>query len=174
MITTTETQDLLQAARAELELACRRHGEAVAGGKPSSETRVDIAAIEQRIADLEAALPVAEEREAADQAEAQAEAERLRRLGQNGLRAKHLAAAGRVQAAIEELGAAYAELKATDRDVGGEFKDTSRCLRSRELLLRAAIHDASPDLAADLNMQRPRDRRPFDEHEAMLITEYEQ
>ncbi|MEM7305035.1 MAG: hypothetical protein AAF682_00120 [Planctomycetota bacterium] len=177
-LTTTETQDLLQAARAELEAARRRHGEAIAGGDSmsSSETRVDIAAIEQRIADLEAALPVAEEREAEQLAADQAEAERFRKLGQNGLRAKHLAAAAKVQDAIAQLAVAYAELKATDRDVGGEFKDTSRCVRSRELLLRAAIYRANPDLAADLNMQRPRastDIRPFEEHEAMLITEFE-
>ena len=65
----------------------------------------------------------------------------------------------------------------TDRNAGGEFRDTSRCIRAREILLRAAIHAASPALARDLRIQRPRassDIRPLTEHEALMITEYEQ
>ena len=177
-LTTAETQDLLQAAHAELESNRWRLGEFVAVGDDSSaeKTRAKMAALERHIVDLEAALPVAQDLDDARQEELRYEAERARRSTQNRLRAKHLAAAAKVQDAIAQLAVAYAELKATDRDVGGEFKDTSRCVRSRELLLRAAIYRANPGLAADLKMQRPRastDIRPFEEHEAMLITEFE-
>ena len=142
----------------------------------SSETRVDIGAIEQRIADLEAALPITEEREAEQHSADQAEAERTRQAAQNELREAHLAACRKVDEALSALGTAYDELAATDRNVGGEFKDTSRCIRAREVLLRASIHSASPALASDLRIQRPRassDIRPLAEHEAMLITEYD-
>ena len=138
---------------------------------------MDIAAIEQRIADLEAALPVTEEREAEQHAADQAEAERARQAAQNELREAHLAACRKVDKALSALGKAYDELAATDRNVGGEFRDSSRCIRAREVLLRAAVHAASPALASDLRIQRPRassDIRPLAEHEALMITEYEQ
>lgn len=177
-LTLAETQDLLQAAHAELETNRWRLGEFVAVGddRSAEKTRAKMAALEQRILELDAALPVAQDFDDHRQEEIRYEAECERRVAQNRLRAKHLSAAAKVQDAIAQLAVAYAELKATDRDVGGEFKDTARCVRSRELLLRAAIYRANPDLAADLKIQRPRastDIRPFEEHEAMLITEFE-
>lgn len=178
-LTTSEAQDLLQAAQADLEAARRRHGEAIAGGdsSASSETRVDIAAIEQRIADLNAALPVAQERDAEQLAAERAQAERAHQLAQNELREVHLAACRKVDDALSQLGVAYDELKATDRNPGGQAGNASHCLRRRELLLRAAIHSASPALARDLRMPRPRassDIRSFTESESVLITEFDQ
>jgi len=176
-LTSIETQDLLQAAQAELETARWRLGESVAVGDDSSaeKTRIKMAALEQRIVDLEAALPVAQDLDDARQEELRYEAERARLAAQNELREAHLAACRNVDQALALLGTAYDELAATDRNVGGHGKETSRCIRAREILLRAAIHAASPALARDLRIQRPRassDIRPLAEHEAMMITEH--
>lgn len=173
----TETQGLLQDTKRELAEAVRRHGEAVAAGDDSSASRTAVATIKQRIADLKAALPVVQAQDEAREAALRAEAELARQSAQNDLRNAHLAAALKVDEALATLGKAYDELIATDRNVGGHSKDTSRCIRSRELLLRAAIHATSPALARDLRLQRPRassDIRPFAEHEALMITEFTQ
>ena len=175
-ITTQAAQELLQAAQTDLEAARRRLGEAIASGdhSASSEARVDIAGIEQRIADLQAALPVAEEREAAEKAADQAEVERAHQAAQNELRDAHLAACRKVDEALNALGTAYDELKATDRNVGGDRTDTNLCLRRRDLILRSAFFAANAQLALDLGFRRPRHIQGLAESDAPLITEFTQ
>ena len=173
-MTTQAAQELLQAAQADLEAARRRLGEAIASGNQSasSEARVDIAAIEQRITDLQAALPVAEEREAEQKAAEQAEAERAHQAAQNELRDAHLTACRKVDKALQALGAAYDELKATDRNVGGDRTDTNLCLRRRDMALKAAFFAANSQLALDLGFRRSRDIQGLAESEAQLIKEF--
>ena len=171
-----EVRAALQAAGAGLEAARERLGTAVADGDEGGarHARAEIARLADRIAELTAALPVAERRSraAAEREEARRRAEEARAA--NAQRAKRIAAARKVDAALTSLGKAFAEYAATP--TGGRVEDRAILgRRSKNCLLAAVLH-AAPTFATAADMSRVpmAHRRSLEDSEAGILPEFDE
>jgi hypothetical protein len=158
-----ESERNLEARRAELGIAVADGDEPTA-----AKLRREVASLEGRVAELTAAMPVAENRvrEAKERAEAARRAEIAKQ--EAAARRKRIAAAAKVDAAWQELARAFAELEIAGREVTGPAG--LRLAQRTKLAHRAAAYHWAPDLCRALNAEPvpiPQ-RRPLAQLEADL------
>lgn len=155
-----EIRDELARAERDAAEARDRLGIAIADAdEKSAKAARDDAARAERLADeLRAALPIAESR-ARQAAEAEREAQRrVAERAANKDRAKRVAAAKKVDAALAALGKAYTEYLRTAP--GGRPEDANRLARRSRHAIAAATFTAAPEFA---DAMEPR-RRPSRQH----------
>jgi len=149
-----ELRAALEGAQRDLAAARDAIGEAVADGNDSaaSELRTEVARLERLQGELTAARSIALRREREAQA---AEAERARKeheKAQNKNRAKRIAAAKKVDAALAALGKAYTEYLATAP--GGRPEDRNRLARRSHHAIAAATFHIAPEFADAMEPHR--------------------
>jgi len=171
----TEIRAALESAEADLAEARATLGTAVADDDTEAATpaREEVERLERLSSELHAALPIAEQRarEAAEREAKQRQAEANKAA--NATRKKRIAAAKKVDAAMQALGRAFESYTTTD--TGGTSEDRTILARRAGAALRSAMaHHALP-VARALGveaMPRTAHRRPLAEAEAVVIREF--
>jgi len=169
-----EIRAALQSAEADLDAARSALGTAVADDdtEAASAAREEVARLERLSSELHGALPIAEQRarEAAEREAEQRQAEANKAA--NATRKKRIAAARKVDAAMQALGRAFDDYTATD--TGGTSEDRNVLARRARAALQAALaHHALP-VARALGVEsipRTAHRGPLAESEEKCIRE---
>lgn len=171
-----EIRASLESAEADLAPARERLGIAIADGDESAakSARAEIARLERLHTELSAALPIAERRVSEAQAAEREEQRRIAEKAANKNRAKRVAQAKKVDAAMAALGRAYEELLALD--TGGDLDGTNRAhvIRRKRYSARGAFALHAPTLSRVLEVPviPNAHRRPLAESESGLIQEF--
>lgn len=149
-----ELRIALEAAQRDLSAARDAIGEAVADRDEAaaSELRAEVARLERLQGELTAARTIAlrREREAAAKEAAKRRAEEEREANKN--RAKRVAAAKKVDAALSALGRAYTDYLATAP--GGRPEDRNRLARRSHHAIAAATFHIAPEFASAMEPHR--------------------
>lgn len=173
---TGELRDALASATTDLAAARSSLGTAVADGddEAAAAVREEVARLERLTSELQAAVPVAEQRdrEAADREAA--ERQRAEERTANADRKRRIAAAAKVDMALAALGRAYDEYVALP--TGGTPENSIVLARRAKVALGLAMAHHSLPVARALGVQAvpgAQHRRPLAESEATVIREFD-
>lgn len=169
-----ELRAALGSTSADLDAARSTLGTAVAADdiEATSAAREEVARLERLTSELTAALPIADQRarETAEHEATQRQSDENKAA--NGTRKKRIAAARKVDAAMQALGRAFENYTATD--TGGRSEDRNVLARRAGAALRSAMaHHALP-VARALGVEsvpRTAHRGPLAESEEKCIRE---
>jgi len=169
-----EIRASLESTNTDLAPARERLGIAIADGDESAakSARAEIARLERLHTELSAALPIALRRVREAQAVEREEQRRIAEREANKNRAKRIAAAKKVDAAMAALGRAYEELLALD--TGGTADNRAHLIRRQRYSARGAfaLHAAKLSNVLEVPVIPNAHRRPLAESESGLIQEF--